>query len=126
MIDPISDLITRIRNAYAAGRQSVEMPYSKFKMAVLNVMKVNGYIGEIEIKTDKDGKKTLVIALQDGAIKHIKRLSKPGQRIYVGKSDIPRPLRGLGLIIISTPSGVISGNEALKKKLGGELICEVW
>lgn len=101
------------------------MPFSKFKQAVLNVMKENGYIGSYKTEV-VDNKKILIVNLQESSIRHIRRLSKPGQRIYVTKKDIPRPLRGMGLVIISTPKGVISGFEAQKKNTGGELICEVW
>jgi len=125
MSDPIADLITRIKNAKNARKEQLILPFSKFKKAVLAVMKDNGYVDSIEEKTIKD-KKYLVVGIAEASITHIKRLSKPGQRIYVAKKDIPRPLRGLGLIIISTPRGVISGKEAAKLNCGGELICEVW
>ncbi len=125
MSDPIADLITRIRNAYAVHKSSVMIPYSKFKEAILNVMKNNGYIDSVEIKTIKNIK-YLSVNLENSSMSHIRRLSKPGQRIYVAKKDLPRPLRGMGLVIISTPKGVISGKEAAKINTGGELICEVW
>lgn len=125
MSDPISDLIVRIKNALEAGHIDVVMPYSKFKMAVLEVIQKNGFIQEFESKNNKDNK-DIVIKFGNTSISHIKRLSKPGQRIYVSKRDIPRPLRGLGLIVLSTPKGVISGKEAIRLNTGGELICEVW
>lgn len=125
MSDPIADLITRIRNAYAAHKSSVVIPYSKFKEAILNVMKKNGYIDNIEIKTI-NSIKYLHVNIEKSNISHIRRLSKPGQRIYVAKKDVPKPLRGMGLVIVSTPKGVISGKEAAKANTGGELICEVW
>lgn len=125
MSDPIADLITRIKNAKNARKEQLTLPFSKFKKAVLVVMKDNGYVDSVEEKTIKD-KKYLVVGIAEASITHIRRLSKPGQRIYVAKKDIPRPLRGLGLIIISTPRGVISGKEAAKLNCGGELICEVW
>ena len=125
MSDPIADLITRIRNAHAVRMSEVCIPYSKFKEAVLKVMLGNGYIDSYEVKTIKEIKQ-LVVKIENSDISHIRRLSKPGQRIYVAKKSIPKPLRGMGLIIISTPKGVISGKEAAKLNLGGELICEVW
>lgn len=125
MSDPISDLIVRIKNAHEAGHIDVMMPYSKFKMAVLAVMRQNGFIQNVEVKNNKNVKDILV-TIGDNTISHIKRLSKPGQRIYVSRRDIPRPLRGLGLIVLSTPKGVVSGKEAIKLNTGGELICEVW
>ena len=125
MSDPIADLITRIRNAHAVNMSEVCIPYSKFKEAVLKVMHANGYINSYEVKKVKE-LKNLVVSIKDIDINHIRRLSKPGQRIYVAKTNIPKPLRGMGLVIISTPKGVISGKEAVKLNTGGELICEVW
>lgn len=125
MSDPIADLITRIKNAKNARKEQVVIPFSKFKKAVLEVMKKDGYVDGIEEQTI-DNKKSLVVVISESEITHIRRLSKPGQRIYVAKKDIPRPLRGLGLVILSTPKGVISGREAAKLNCGGELICEVW
>lgn len=125
MLDPISDLLTRLRNAKAAKKSAVTAPYSKFKEAVLNVMLKEGFIDKVEIKSDS-GHKDLVIYLENSQISHIKRISKPGQRRYVAKKFLPKPLRGMGLVIVSTPKGVLSGREAAKLNLGGELICEVW
>ncbi len=125
MSDPIADLITRIRNAYASHKSNVVIPYSKFKEAILNVMKKHGYIDNFEVKSINNIK-YLHVSIKESNISHIRRLSKPGQRIYVAKKDLPKPLRGMGLIIISTPKGVISGKDAAKANTGGELICEVW
>ncbi len=125
MSDPISDLITRIKNASALRKERVVVPFSRFKEAVVNVIKDNGFIVDYKITT-LSGHKYLEIILDKNPIMHIKRLSKPGQKLYVSKKNIPRPLRGMGLVIISTPMGVISGREAMKNNTGGELICEVW
>lgn len=125
MSDPIADLITRIKNACANNAAQVTIPFSKFKKAILQVMAENGFIGKMEEKVI-DEKKYLIVDISDSVIQHMRRLSKPGQRIYVAKKDIPKPLRGMGLIIISTPRGVISGKDAAKANCGGELICEVW
>lgn len=125
MSDPISDLIIRITNAQELQKEDLILPYSSFKLAVLEVMNKYDLISEIEVKT---GKKFKYILIKFGKkrITHIKRISKPGKRYYVKANQIPRPLRGLGLVILSTPSGVISGTEARKKQIGGELICEAW
>lgn len=125
MLDPISDLLTRLRNAKASRKTMVIAPYSKFKEAVLEVMQKEGFVDKIEVKNN-EGKKDLIIYIEKSQLSHIKRLSKPGQRSYVAKKSIPKPLRGMGLVIISTPKGVLSGREAAKHNLGGELICEVW
>lgn len=125
MTDPVSDLIIRIRNAQNSQKDEMSLPYSKFKFAILEVMKKYELISEIEIKT---GKKFKYIQITFGSrrISHIKRISRPGRKYYVRANQIPRPLRGLGLVILSTPLGVISGSEARKKQIGGELICEAW
>jgi len=125
MSDPISDLIIRIKNAQDLRKDDLVLPYSNYKLAVLEVMIKYDLISDIEVK---QGKKFKYISIKFGSkqISHIKRISKPGRRHYVKASQIPRPLRGLGLVILSTPSGVISGNEARKKQIGGELICEAW
>lgn len=125
MTDPIADLITRIKNAQAVSKSEVTMPYSNFKMAILSVMKKYRIIESVEVLEDKTVKQ-IKIVFGENQICHIKRLSKPGRRLYVKSDKIPRPLRGLGLIILSTPSGVISGRDAKKMKIGGELVCEVW
>ena len=125
MSDPIADLIIRLKNAASANLEEVIIPYSNFKLAILNVFKKYGFIGEVSTKSVKN-KQVLCVSLKGNKIVHMKRLSKPGQRYYVKSNEIPRPLRGLGLIVLSTPKGVISGHEARKLKVGGELICEVW
>ena len=102
------------------------MPYSKMKQAILSILKSEGFIKDM-IVAETEGKKTLKVILSyDKTPSHIKQISKPGQRIYTKCKDIPRPLRGFGLIIISTPNGVVSGKTAAKLGVGGELICEIW
>jgi small subunit ribosomal protein S8 len=124
--DPIADLLTRIRNAARAKKTLVEIPYSKLKESICNVLKEDGYI--LEVKAVGQGiEKELVLELKE--IKqdiHLKRVSKPGQRIYLKSNNIPRVLEGLGLAILSTPQGVMSGKRARKEKLGGEYLCEVY
>lgn len=125
MSDPIADLLTRIKNAKAVNKNTVIVPYSKFKESVVKVIQEEGYIASFGLKTIENHK-YLILDIKDSKITHIRRISKPGQRNYVSKKFIPKPLRGMGLIIMSTPIGVISGKEAVKKNTGGELICEVW
>lgn len=125
MTDTIADLISRVKNAQMSNHKGAVVPYSKFKHNILNVMKKNNIIDETKTLEEKNNK---LIRVNFGTKKifHIKRLSKPGRRCYVKANDIPKPLRGLGLVIISTPKGVVSGYEAKKLNIGGELICEVW
>ncbi len=127
MSDPIADLVIRIKNAQASNKEQVIVPYSKFKVAIVEVMKKNGFISEFKKQKDSQHEKdNLLIKFSEKRVSHFKRLSKPGQRLYIKGSNIPRPLRGFGLVIISTPKGVLSGHDARKRQIGGELICEVW
>ncbi len=125
MSDPIADLLIRLKNALSAGKTEAVLPYSKHKKAVLDVILKEGFISAVSEKIVKN-QKMLLVTFGAGKMMHLKRLSKPGQRIYVKANDIPKPLRGLGLIVMSTPAGVISGREAKKTNIGGELICEIW
>lgn len=125
MSDPIADLLIRLKNASASSKSEVILPFSKHKKAILDIILKEGYVDSVSEKNVKNFP-MLVVGIGGKKMTHIKRISKPGQRIYVKFGDIPKPLRGLGLIVISTPGGVISGREAKKKKVGGELICEVW
>ena len=125
MTDPIADLIIRIKNANMAGLKEVDIPYSKFKTEILKVAKKAGYFESIEEKTTKK-KHSIVVKLCGNKINHFKRISKPGQKIYVKSKLIPRPLRGFGIVVISTPKGIVSGDIARKENLGGEIICEIW
>lgn len=125
MTDPIADMFTRIRNALLIGASEVAVPKSLFKQNILNILKNQGFIKDFIIK-----KNNLIISLKyinkKPAISHLKKISKPGLRLYSNWRNIPRPLSGMATIIISTPKGVITGKEARKKNLGGELICEVY
>ncbi|MCK5466329.1 30S ribosomal protein S8 [Candidatus Parcubacteria bacterium] len=129
MTDPIADMLTRIRNAQRANHLNVEMPSSKFKLALAKILKKEGYISDV-IQHKKGVKITLEIVLRkidnNYAISEIKRISKPGQRSYIGKNKIPKILNGYGIAIISTPKGVMTNIEAKKNGVGGEIICEVW
>lgn len=127
--DPISDMFSRIRNAAMVNKHSVEMPHSKVKEAVAKILVDNGYIKSAKVR-EVEGRKSLdieiAIAGQPSTITEIKRLSRPGRRVYVEAKEIPTVRRGRGIVIISTSKGMMSGVEAKKSKLGGELICEVY
>ena len=124
--DPIADLLTRIRNGLKAHHVSITAPYSKFKESLLKVLKEKGFIEEYKIQED-DGKKTLSIDLNENRKDLIlKRVSKPGQRIYLKKDEIKPIKNGLGITIISTSKGLITNSEAKKMNIGGEVICEIY
>jgi small subunit ribosomal protein S8 len=132
MTDPLADMLTRIRNAVRIERPFVEMPLSKVKRGVAEVLKREGYIWDWR-EEQAEGKpvKHLMIDLKYGpngerVIRHIKRVSKPGRRVYSRATELRPILNGLGISIISTSRGVISDREARQKKLGGEVLCELW
>ncbi|MFA6716609.1 MAG: 30S ribosomal protein S8 [Victivallales bacterium] len=127
--DPISDMLTRIRNAGAAAINEVAMPSSKMKAAIAEVLKGEGYI--LDYSVAEDGvKKTLIIKLKyyrnKPVIEGLKRVSKPSCRVYCGSSDIPKVRNGLGTVILSTPQGIISNRTAAANNVGGEILCFVW
>ncbi len=127
--DPLSDMLTRIRNAVATGAKSVSMPGSAMKADVARVLKAEGYINDFAMEGEI--KKTLTIHLRYGdglepSIRGLKRISKSGLRRYCGAGDLPRVLGGLGTAILSTSAGVMSGKEAKAKHTGGEILCTVW
>lgn len=124
--DPIADLLTRIRNAARAKKAMVHAPYSKLKHAVCDVLKEHGYILGAKAVGEGIEKELIVELYADKKDIHLKRISKPGQRIYVKKTEIPRVLDGLGLAVLSTPKGVMSGDKAKKENVGGEYLCEVY
>ena len=128
--DPISDMLTRIRNAGMARKPEVLMPSTKVLVAIAKVLKDEGYIGEYEV-IEKTPQNQLKIALRYGAdkkhsIREIRRVSKPGLRVYAGKDAIPRIKSGLGIAIVSTPEGVLTGYEARRRGIGGEVLCTVF
>ena len=127
MTDPIADMLTRVRNAQAASKHDVTMPASKLKMAIAKVLQDEGYIGDFS--TDGAAKPTLTITLKyyEGrpVIDDIKRVSRPGLRIYKNKDELPRILNGLGIAIVSTSAGVMTDREARATGRGGEIICTV-
>lgn len=130
MTDPIADMLTRIRNAVRIEHHFVEMPYSKLKKGVANVLKREGYIWDWEEVPGKPSA-TLRLELKYGGngecvIRHIKKVSKPGCRTYLGKADLKPVLGGLGIRVLSTNRGVFSDREALQNNVGGEVLCEIW
>ena len=135
MVDPITDMLNRIRNAQAVLRPAVEVPYSNLKQAIAKILEKEGFI----VKSEKKGKKTKKIleiilkyenstegGLPVPVISDLKRISKSGQRIYISTKKIRKVRDGFGIAIISTPKGLMTNKEARKQKLGGEVICEVW
>ncbi len=124
--DPIADLLTRLRNAARARKTLVHIPYSKMKDAICGVLKTKGYIMSFQKVGDGVTKELLVELPENRQDLHLKSMSKPGQRIYVKTTQIPRVLSGMGLAILSTPKGVMSGDDARKQKLGGEYLCEIY
>ena len=131
MSDPIADMLTRIRNANAAKHDTVDVPASKMKLAIAKILLEEGYIAKYDIIED-GAKQTIHITLKYGADKNekiisgIKRISKPGLRIYANKEELPQVLGGLGIAIISTNQGVITDKEARKLNVGGEVLAFVW
>ena len=129
MTDPIADMLTRIRNAATARHTRVLVPASKMKLSLARVLKEEGYIKDIEIlKDNPQGTLRLTLRYVDKkpVLTHLKRVSKPGLRVYSKKADIPRVRGGLGIAVLSTPRGLMTGSSAYRQGLGGEIICYVW
>ncbi len=128
MTDPISDMLTRIRNAGQALLPVVQIPHSKMKESIAHVLKKEGYVAEVSVEGNipKTMKLRLKYQGKKPVIEGLKRVSTPGLRRYVGATEIPRVLGGLGVSVVSTPEGVMTGVQAHKKNLGGELLCYVW
>ena len=129
-VDPIGDMITRIRNAQSRSLNNVKIPSSKFRAQILDILKKEGYISGYKILSDVKNKGSLSVDLKynDGlpVIKEIKRVSKPGRRVYAKATSIPKIQNGLGLAIVSTSKGIMSDSEARTQKIGGEIICRVF
>jgi len=128
--DPISDMLTRIRNAGMARQTETTMPATKILIAIAKILEQEGYINGYRV-VEKRPQNQLVISLRYGpdkrhTIKEIKRISKPGLRVYAGKDEIPRVRSGLGIAIVSTPQGVLTGYEARRRGIGGEVLCTVF
>ena len=129
MTDPIADMLTRIRNAQAVKKSDVVVPYSKLKMNLANILVKEGYLGMAE-KIDEAGKVIIKITIKyepnGPVIKNLKRISKPGRRVYVGTKDLPYVLNNIGIAVISTSQGLHTNKVAREKKLGGEVLCEIY
>jgi small subunit ribosomal protein S8 len=127
--DPIADFLTRLRNANSARKTEILLPYSKIKAEIARILKQEGYISNYEVDTTGQFpqiKVTSKIINRSSAITGLKRISKPGLRKYVGAGEIPRVLGGMGISILSTPCGIVTGREAKKQNVGGELLAYVW
>lgn len=133
--DPIADMLTRIRNAVMMGHTNVAMPNSKIKVAIAKILKEEGYIANFEVvDAEKTGQKVLRLRLKyvgerrerRPVITGLERISRPGRRIYTAKTEIPWVLSGMGVAILSTPKGVMTGQRARQLGVGGEVICKVW
>jgi len=130
MTDPIADMLTRIRNAVAVGHERVTMPSSKMKESLAKILTAEGFIDRYEVKAEGPGSE-LMIVLRYGdrrqpALQGVKRISKPGHRVYRGASELPRVEGGLGVAVVSTSQGLLPDREARRRRLGGEIVCEVW
>jgi small subunit ribosomal protein S8 len=121
--DPIADMLTRIRNARLVGKSSVIIPASKLKVEILKVLKNEGYIDDFTLENNGA---TILANINETDTKKLIRVSKPGRRVYAANTEIPIVLQGHGLVVLSTSKGVMSGKEAKKLGLGGEVICKVW
>jgi len=128
--DPIADMLTKIRNASAAGHEKVDIMASRIKLEIVKILKTEGYIKNFK-KIQTEGSNIIRIFLKydegnDPVLHGMNKLSKPGRRVYSGYKEIPRVVNGYGTLIVSTSSGIITGKKAVEKQVGGELICTVW
>ena len=130
LTDPIADMITRIRNAQLRTLETVSIPNSKFSAKILDVLKDEGFISDYKFLSNTKNKGSLIVNLKysngSPVIKEIRRVSKPGRRIYTRADSIPKVQSGLGIAIVSTSKGIMSGNDARSKNIGGEIICKVF
>ena len=130
LTDPVADFLTRIRNAHNARHQKLDVPASRLKAEVARILKEEGYISNVK-PVEEEGRQLLRVYLKYGvnsepAIRDLKRVSKPGCRVYIGKDEIRRVQGGLGISIMTTPRGVMTGRQARREGVGGEILCEVW
>ncbi len=130
LTDPVADFLTRIRNAIRARQQKMDVPASKLKAEIARILKEEGYISNYKA-TEEDGRQVLRVYLKYGAnneaaIRDLTRVSRPGCRVYVGRDEIKRVQGGLGISILTTPRGVMTGKQARRERVGGEILCEVW
>ncbi len=131
--DPISDMLTRIRNALMAGKPTVDVPRSKIKVEIARILKEEGYIEDYEVTDDKPVPWIRIQLKYHGSrrnrrpvITQLLRVSKPGRRVYRGRRDLPRVLSGTGIAIVTTPKGVMTAQQARRERVGGEVLCYVW
>ena len=130
LTDPVADFLTRLRNGIRARHQKVDIPASKLKLEIARILKEEGYVSNYKL-TEEEGRRVLRVYLKYGpnneaAISSMTRVSRPGCRVYVGRQEIPRVLGGLGINILTTPQGVMTGRQARKQGVGGEILCEIW
>src|SRR6478736_3504545 len=130
LTDPVADMLTRVRNALQARHQKVDIPASRLKLEIARILKEEGYISNFK-PTEEEGHKIIRIYLKYGAnneaaISKVERVSRPGCRVYVRRSEIPRVLGGMGINILTTPRGVMTGRQARREGVGGELLCEIY
>lgn len=127
--DPIADMLTRIRNAYLARLERTEVPHSKLKRRVAEILKDEGFITDVQVNGEQTSSMTIVLKYgrdKGSAVVGLRRTSRPGRRVYVGHEEIPKVNNGMGIAILSTSHGVMTDREARQKRVGGELLCEVW
>ena len=130
LTDPVADFLARVRNAIQAKQQKVDVPASKLKLEMARILKEEGYIANFKA-TEEEGRKLIRVYLKYGpnneaTISQLARVSRPGCRVYVGRNEIPRVLGGLGINILTTPKGVMTGRQARKEGVGGEVVCEIY
>jgi small subunit ribosomal protein S8 len=131
MTDPIADMITRIRNAVHARRPRVDIPASRFKVEIARILEEEGYISGVKLVEGEGSRSAIRITLKYGpkgenVISGLERVSRPGRRVYLGRDDVPKVLGGLGTSILTTSRGVMSGREAQRAGVGGEVLCNIW
>ena len=128
MTDPIADMLTRLRNALAVKKAEVIVPHSKIKLAIVDILKNNGYIVDYEKTDDNYGEIKIILKYREGksAITFLKRISKPGRRVYAQKDELPVVLNSLGIAILSTSQGIMTNKAAKKAGVGGEVLCEIY
>jgi small subunit ribosomal protein S8 len=132
MTDPIADMITRIRNAVHARHPRVDIPASRFKAEIARILESEGYVSAVKtVDAEETGRPMIRITLKYGprgenVISGLERVSRPGRRVYLGSSDVPKVMGGLGTSILTTPRGVMSGREAQRAGVGGEVLCNIW
>ena len=126
--DPISDFLVRLQNASMARKAEVSIPFSQMKRSIAEILAREGYVGEVDAKSKKGSALTLSLVYKDGrpAIQGVKRISKPSRRMYMGVRDVRPVKRGYGLLVLSTPAGILTGKEARAKRVGGEVLFEIW